>query len=80
MKYIKAFLSFWYHFIVGDDWRIAVSVVLGLCLITLLTHAHIQIWWLLPVLIVAMLTLSLWFAVRHQTGKKGSTKDNSSSA
>lgn len=27
MKYIEAFFRFWYDFLVGDDWKIAASVV-----------------------------------------------------
>ncbi len=27
MRFVEAFLRFWYEFIVGDDWRIAVGVV-----------------------------------------------------
>lgn len=30
MRYIRAFGQFWYDFIIGDDWKIAVAVVLGL--------------------------------------------------
>ena len=30
MKYLKSFGSFWYDFIIGDDWKIAVAVVLAL--------------------------------------------------
>jgi hypothetical protein len=30
MKQLRAFAAFWYDFIVGDDWRIAAGVVLGL--------------------------------------------------
>lgn len=30
MKYLKSFASFWYDFIIGDDWKIAVAVVLAL--------------------------------------------------
>ena len=30
MKYLKAFGQFWYDFIIGDDWKIAVAVVLAL--------------------------------------------------
>jgi hypothetical protein len=65
MKYIRRFLSFWYHFIVGDDWRIAAGVIVGLGLATISVHqAHVQVWWLLPLLVVTMLTLSLWLATR----------------
>jgi hypothetical protein len=30
MKTLKAFGVFWYEFIIGDDWKIAVAVVLAL--------------------------------------------------
>ena len=30
MKFLKAFGQFWYDFIIGDDWKIAVAVVLAL--------------------------------------------------
>ena len=32
MRYVKAFGQFWYDFIIGDDWKIAVAVVLALAL------------------------------------------------
>jgi hypothetical protein len=67
MKSIRRFGAFWYHFIVGDDWRIAVGVVLGLGLTAVIVHvSHIQAWWLLPIMVVTMLTLSLWLAARHR--------------
>jgi hypothetical protein len=30
MRLLRGFLRFWYDFVVGDDWRIAVGVVLVL--------------------------------------------------
>ena len=30
MKFLKAFGAFWYDFIIGDDWKIAVAVVITL--------------------------------------------------
>lgn len=30
IKFLKAFGQFWYEFIIGDDWKIAVSVVIAL--------------------------------------------------
>jgi len=29
---LKAFFAFWYDFVVGDDWRVAVGVVIALAL------------------------------------------------
>jgi hypothetical protein len=30
MAWVKGFARFWYHFFVGDDWLIAVGVVVAL--------------------------------------------------
>ena len=30
MRFIATFARFWYDFIIGDDWKIAVAVVLAL--------------------------------------------------
>lgn len=40
MKFLKAFGRFWYDFIIGDDWKIAVAVVsaLGVLLVVLINH------------------------------------------
>jgi hypothetical protein len=41
MKFLKDFGDFWYDFIIGDDWKIAVAVVLalGVTVLLLLTGA-----------------------------------------
>ena len=36
MKAIKAFGRFWYDFIIGDDWKIAVAVVSALAVLAVL--------------------------------------------
>jgi hypothetical protein len=40
MKFLKAFGQFWYDFIIGDDWKIAVAVVtaLGVTLVAMATE------------------------------------------
>jgi hypothetical protein len=35
VKFLKAFGQFWYDFIIGDDWKIAVAVVLGVVLVAM---------------------------------------------
>src|SRR5215472_564615 len=60
MNRIKAFGAFWYDFVIGDDWRLAALVVLGLALTAILTHvAGVNAWWLLPVFVLAALAWSL---------------------
>lgn len=60
MKYLKSFGAFWYDFIVGDDWHVAALVVGGLAITAVLTHvAHVNAWWLLPLVAFAALGWSL---------------------
>jgi len=57
---LKAIGAFWYDFVVGDDWQVAALVVAGLALTAILTHAaHVNAWWLLPVVVFASLAWSL---------------------
>jgi hypothetical protein len=65
VRWIRSFLAFWYDFVVGDDWRVAVGVVLALGATAGLVHAAgVNAWWLLPVAVVALLALSLRRAVK----------------
>jgi hypothetical protein len=60
MKYLKSFGAFWYDFVVGDDWHVAALVAVGLALTAVLAHvAHVNAWWLLPLVAVAALAWSL---------------------
>ena len=58
-SWIVAFGRFWYHFIVGDDWTVAVAVAVGLVLTWILNSQHITAWWLVPGIVVTILGLSL---------------------
>lgn len=62
---MKAFFAFWYDFIVGDDWRVAVGVIVALAVTAGLAHAGVPIWWLMPVAAIALLGFSLTRAVRR---------------
>jgi hypothetical protein len=64
MARARAFAAFWYDFVIGDDWLIAVAVVAGLAGTWLLSRGSVASWWLLPVLVAMALAASLWRAVR----------------
>lgn len=59
MTLVKAFLEGVWDFVVGDDWRTALGVVLALALTALLAAAGVAAWWVMPVTVVALLGLSL---------------------
>ncbi|MDQ6742876.1 MAG: hypothetical protein M3170_01745 [Candidatus Dormibacteraeota bacterium] len=58
--WLAGFGRFWYRFIVGDDWLLAVGIVLGLVAVYGLLRAGYQAWWLMPIVVVAAMALSLW--------------------
>jgi hypothetical protein len=61
---LKAFGAFWYDFIIGDDWRIAVAVVAALALTYGVSKTSVPAWWILPLAVVLILPLSVWRARR----------------
>jgi hypothetical protein len=63
---LRGFLAFWYDFVVGDDWLVAVGVVAGLAVTYALSRTAVPAWWLLPFLIAGLLPLSLWRAARRR--------------
>ena len=65
MVYVKRFLNFWYDFIIGDDWSIAVGVVGGLVLTAVLVRRGVDAWWLMPLAVTVLLAVSLWHEVRQ---------------
>ena len=62
---LRTFGRFWYDFVVGDDWRIALGVVVSLAAVYGLVKAGVDAWWLPPVAVVALLGLSLRRVVRN---------------
>jgi len=63
MSKLRAFGAFWYDFVIGDDWVVAVGVVIGLAGTYGLDRAGVVAWWLLPLLLVILLPLSLSRAI-----------------
>ena len=64
MRFLVGFGRFWYEFIVGDDWTIAAAIVAALLVTNVLVRAHVESWWLLPLIVIVFLSASLWRAVR----------------
>ena len=59
MTYLRRFCRFWTDFVVGDDWTLALGVVVALAVTWFVTHHGRNWYWLLPAAVVALIALSL---------------------
>jgi hypothetical protein len=60
MSRVKAFGRFWYDFVVGDDWVIAVVVVLAVTATALLAHlTSFPAWVVMPAAAAGVLAVSI---------------------
>lgn len=66
MSRVVALFKFLWDFIIGDDWRIALAVAAALVATLVLSDNGVTIWWLLPLVVVVMLTTSVWSAARNR--------------
>ncbi len=59
MRYLTDFARFWYDFIVGDDWTVALGVLVALIATIVLARAGLAAWWLMPLAVLGLLTFSV---------------------
>jgi hypothetical protein len=64
MKPLRSGLLAGWEFVVGDDWRTAVGVVLALALTAAIAEAGVPAWWLIPIAVIVLLALSIRRAMR----------------
>ena len=67
MVMLRRFLGFWYDFVVGDDWRGALTVALALAAtatVNRLTGAGV--WWIVVVAVLAVLPMSIHRVTRDR--------------
>lgn len=65
MTYVRNFLTFWYDFIFGDDWTVAAAIAAALAITYWLAHQGMQVWWLLPAVVILTTGVSVWRTSQH---------------
>ena len=75
MKHLRAFAEFWYDFIVGDDWVVAVGVVVAMAVVDLAARGGEHLWWLLPPAVTVALGHSLVRATRSSSSTRDETHE-----
>jgi hypothetical protein len=64
MSRLRGIAAFAYDFVIGDDWRLALAVVLGLAASGILAHRGVPAWWVLLLVVMVSLAMSLHRARR----------------
>ncbi len=64
MRRLAAFGRFWWDFVIGDDWLVAVLVAVAIGTTAALAHSGVNAWWLMPVAVLLVLWVSLRRAIR----------------
>ena len=64
MMRARAILRGAWEFVVGDDWRTAIGVVLALAVTAAVAAADASAWWIMPPAVLVLLALSLRRAAR----------------
>jgi hypothetical protein len=59
MTSVKSVLLGIWEFIVGDDWRTALGVVLALALTALVAEIIVSAWWVMALTVIGLLVLSV---------------------
>lgn len=59
---IKAFGAFWYDFVIGDDWRVALGVIAAFLITWAVSRSTVPAWWVAPAMVALLLPYSLWRA------------------
>jgi hypothetical protein len=59
MSRARAFTLAVWEFVVGEDWRTALGVIVALGSTAVLAGAGIPAWWITPVAVIVLLAISL---------------------
>jgi hypothetical protein len=63
---LRRIAHFWSDFVIGDDWLVAVGVVLALAVTYAVARTSVASWWIVPVAIGIIVPVSLWRAIRRR--------------
>jgi hypothetical protein len=56
---LRGFGRFWWAFVIGDDWRLALGGGLALASTAVLASTGIASWWLTPLILIGVLVGTL---------------------
>jgi hypothetical protein len=67
MRALRRFGSFWWDFVVGDDWRLALSAALALAITAVVADQRASSWWITPLVVTVALVTTVRTTRRRVT-------------
>jgi hypothetical protein len=67
MSTLRRFGSFWWNFVVGDDWRLAVSAALALGITAVVAEQDATSWWITPLVVTTALITTVKATTQRHT-------------
>jgi len=66
IRRIRAFGAFWYDFVIGDDWRVALGVAVAFAITFVVSRAtDVAVWWIIVAAVAILLPVSIRRATQH---------------
>jgi hypothetical protein len=67
MGRLRAFLAFWYDFVIGDDWRVALTVAIALAATVVVNRVTgAAPWWIVVAAVALALPASIYRVTRSR--------------
>jgi hypothetical protein len=65
IRRLRAFGAFWYDFVIGDDWRVALGVVVAFAITYVVSRTTgAPVWWIVVAAVAILLPVSIHRATR----------------
>jgi len=59
VRHLRRFGAFWWDFVIGDDWRLALGGGIALAATGFFANRGAAAWWITPLVVVALLVGTL---------------------
>jgi hypothetical protein len=70
MSTLRRIAVFWWDFVVGDDWRLAITAALALAITAIVADQGVASWWITPLVVTTILIITVKATSQHATNPK----------
>jgi hypothetical protein len=66
IRRLRSVIAFVYDLVIGDDWRMALGLIVAVAVTVALSRTSFPSWWVLPLAILALLPFSVLRTARRR--------------